>query len=247
MGMWIETVAQGWLVLELTNSAFLLGLSAAGRGAATLLFGALGGVAADMADRRRVMIFVQLVSAATAFAISFLVVTELIQFWHILALGFLNGAANAANQPARQSYIYDLVSREHLSKAVALNSMANHATRIVGPFSSGLLIAFLGIEGCFFLNGVSRLAAALAVVTMPKDSKTIVQSGSVWANLKEGFEYVWGNRLVLSLVGTEVLADTFAFSYRFMLPVFARDVLGVGPIGLGPSILRWARAQWWGP
>ena len=227
-------VVVGWLVLELTDSPFVLGLVAACRGVPLLLFGAFGGLLADRLDRRKLLIAAQMVSSLLMFLMAILIATALIQVWQIIVITLLIALMMAISMPARQAFLYDIVGGTHLLNAIALNRIAMDSTRILGSVLGGGLIVLIGTSGCFYLMGISYIAGGAALF-MIKRAEKLAAGGqsSVWQNLRDGISYIRSNRTVLLLLATEIIIDTFAFSYYSMLPVFARDVLGVGATGLG--------------
>lgn len=233
-GSWMEMVAQGWLIVQLTDSPFLLGLVAGGQGVAQLVVGPFGGVVADLVDRRRLLMLVQGLRATTALAMAVLVATDLVHISHVAALAMASGMVNAFQAPARQTLVYDLIGREHLAQAVAMNMTAGNVMRVMGPAVGGLLVGYVGIAGCYAtIAALWFLGSAGIGLIGVKSMPTPKADRSVWHNLVDGLRYVRGQRRILILLGTEVLADTFAFSHRFLVPFFARDVLGVGAVELG--------------
>ncbi|MBI4496452.1 MAG: MFS transporter [Chloroflexi bacterium] len=233
-GLWMEMVAQGWLIVELTDSPFMLGLVAGSQGLATVVVGAVGGVVADLVERRRLLMLVQGCRALIALVMAVLVGTEVVQIWHVALLALASGAANAVQAPTRHTLVYDLIGREHLAQAVAMNMTASNVMRIMGPAAGGLLVGYFGIAGCYGVVAACWLLGSATIgFIRVKALPTPKADRSVWHNLVEGLRYVRTQRLILLLLGTEVVADTFAFSHRFLVPFFARDILGVGAIGLG--------------
>lgn len=231
---WMEMVVLGWLVLELTNSPFLLGLVMAGRGLAMVLFAAIGGVAADRFNRRLLLIAAQSGAVALALTMTLLTGTGLVQVWQVFIVTFLGGTMMSFSAPTRQAFIYDLVGAENLTNALAINSAAVNTTRIFGPSLGGVLIGLVGVSGSYSLMTLTYLAGVACLIAVQRRERISKASeDSVWNNLREGFSYIFRYRVVLALLGIEVMMDIFAMPYLTLMPVFARDVLGVGAEGLG--------------
>ncbi len=233
VGFWLEIIAQGWLVLQLTDSAFWVGAVAGARGLGILSLGIFGGTIADQVDRRKLIIFVQAIGMVLAITMGVLTATGLVQLWHILALSWVQGASLALIMPSRNALTYDLVGREVLLNAMAANYWGMNITRVVGPSAAGVIVATMGVSGCYFLMGASNAVGIAAISLVPTIKKGPGGSGTFWQNLKAGIAYVLGHNTIRVLLASELLMDAFAFSHMFMLPVFARDVLKVGPLGLG--------------
>lgn len=233
-GTWMQSTAQGWLVLELTDSAFLLGTVTAAGSLPVLLFTLYAGVAADRMDKRRIILAAQAAAAVLALALAVLTDTGRVTVVWILALVFLLGTANAFEIPTRQSFFVELVGQEDLTNAIALNSSAFSATRVVGPALAGALLGTVGIAACFYLNALSYLAviAGLLMIRLPPFRRP-ERTESTLENLREGLAYVRGDRTVRTLVWMVAALSVFGFPYAMLLPVFARDVLQVGAQGLG--------------
>lgn len=234
MGTWMQTTAQGWLVLELTDSEFQLGLVTAVTSLPTLFFGLYAGVVADRWDKRRIILAAQCASLAAALAIAVLTGTGRITYPALLMLVFVLGTASAFEVPTRQSFFAELVGKHDLQNAIALNSSAFNATRIVGPAIAGLLIGAAGIAACFYANAVSYVAviAGLLMMRLPPVRRAPA-SESIREGLREGLAYIRGDRVVRTLVWMIAAMSITVFPYAMLLPVFARDVLDVGAWGLG--------------
>lgn len=233
-GDWMDQIALNWLVLELTNSTLYLGLVNLCRALPVLFLTPLGGVAADRWERRRLLMLTQTSAMLLAFLLGALVTSGRVRLWEIYIIGSLRGAIMSFNMPARQSIISDLVPRRDLANAVALNSATMNLTRILGPSLGGSLIAVLGVDWLFYLNGLSFLAVlwTLYLLREVPTGQGAEPAGS-WENLRDGFLYVRRNRLILFLVFLAVVPMFFGQPYMTMLTVYARDILRVGPTGLG--------------
>ncbi len=234
VGTWTQMVAQGWLVYDLTGSTFYLGLVGFATAVPNLFLSLLGGVLADRFERRRLMIFTQISAMVLAFLLAYLTIAGLVTVWHIVAVAFLAGIVNALNTPIRQTIISDLVPREDLLNAVALNSAQFQTSRTLGPAIAGLIVAAVGPGWCFLINGLSYLAVIAALVAMKLPP--LVARGpkaSMVANLVEGVRYVRNDPVILSLVLLATVPSFFGMPYNQLMPAFASSVLHVGPDGLG--------------
>ena len=233
VGSWMQSVAQGWLLFDLTNSPLTLGLFSLLRTAMLLCFFVVGGLIADRWDRRLVMIWIQVVSLATALALAVLTSLGAVQVWHIFTLGALTSTAWAFEQPVRHSLIPQLVSREDLVNALALNAVTWHGAGLIGPSLVGFLVGWIGIGGCFYLNVISYAAVLLALVWMRIPGHSRRETMGMTESLVDGLLYIRGQGLILTLLIGSSLFSIFGRSYITLLPVVAKDVLQVGPSGLG--------------
>jgi MFS family permease len=234
IGTWMQNVAQGWLVLELTNSPFYVGLVAGLGSLGVLLFSIFGGVVADRTNKHRLVILTQSLSMLPAFALAALVWTRTVAVWQVAALATFLGVVNAFDIPARQSFIVELVGKEDLMSAIALNSAAFNAARVVGPAVAGAVIGILGVGVCFFLNGVSYLAVIAGLLAMRLAPWTpSPRTETAWAGLREAVAFIRGDRRLSTVVVLTAVLSIFGFPYLVMMPVFARDVLHRGATGYG--------------
>ncbi|HEX2204126.1 MAG TPA: MFS transporter [Longimicrobium sp.] len=236
-GTWMQSTAQGWLVLELTGSSLLLGVVTSVSTLPTLLFTLYAGAVADRADKRRILLRAQMAAAALSLTLAVLTDTGRITYPVLLVLVFLLGTAGAFEVPTRQSFFVDLVGKRDLPNAIALNSSAFNGTRIVGPAVAGWLIGTAGIAACFYANAVSYVAviAGLTMIRLPPFQRP-ERGASTLENIREGLAYIRGDRLVRTLVGLIAAMSILALPYAMLLPVFARDVLRVGAPGLGSML-----------
>ncbi len=235
IGAFMQGTAQGWLVLELTNSPAALGVVSGLQILPVLLLSPMAGVAADRFDRRRLLASTQLTSAALALVLAILVTTGLVQFWQVAVLAFLMGTANAMQNPTYQAIVPSLVEREAIGSAVALNSAQFNLSRILGPALAGAAIAAGGLGIAFWANAFALLAVATIFwrLRVPASASSRTQAASLWANLMDGVRYVRSRRIVATLVLLAGVPALFLLNYLMLLPVFARDVLGIGATGLG--------------
>lgn len=234
IGTWMQSVAQGWLVLQLTNSSFYLGLVSALGSLPVLLFSLFGGALADQVPKKKLLIITQTLLSLEAFALGSLVLLGIVQTWHVILLSFFMGIMNAVDMPTRQSFIVEMVGKDDLMNAIGLNSTSFNAARIVGPVIAGLLISAVGVGGCFILNGVSYFAtlAALLFMHLPTERTKRIEI-PVLSSIKDGLRYAWQDRTVFALLSVVAITSIFAFNYLPLMPVFARDVLSSGAFGLG--------------
>ena len=233
-GDFMQNVAQSWLVWHLTRSAFLLGVVGFFDSIPRLLLGAVGGAIADRFDRRRLLILTQFLGMVQAFVYWFAVYFDFIVYWHILVLACVLGMVNTLNQTARQSLVNNLVPREDLSNAIALHASVFNLSRVVGPSVGGLVIATVGIAGCLFLNALSFLALILTLVMMdlPAWDGASLRVG-LWNEIKEGYRYLRSNSQMFAIVMLSYVVATIGAPYTTFVPVFATNVLRVGPLGFG--------------
>jgi MFS family permease len=226
MGTWMQSTAQGYLVYQLTSSTAYLGLVAFVGGVATWLFTLFGGVVADRISRRNLMVITQTTMLVLAFILGGLTFANIVRPWHVLILAFLLGVANAFDAPARVSFVMEMVPREDMTNAIALNSTMFNIATVVGPSVAGLTYAAFGPAWCFILNGLSFVAVIVALLLM--HIKLEVQASprpNALAEIGEGLHYVFTNRLVLSLNASVGLVAMFGFGLLSLLPAWAKDVL----------------------
>lgn len=234
IGTWIQTVAQSWLVFQLTNSAFLLGVVGFLSFIPVFALSLFGGVVADRMNKKNILIFTQSAFMTLAFILAILTGGKLVQVWQIMFIAVLNGIVMAFDMPARQALVAQLVRREYLLNAIALNSAAFNSSRIIGPALAGIFVATIGMAGCFYINGLSFLAVifALLIIRIKPVFKTN-KNNSMVVDLKEGLRSIRDNRITLVLVSMVGAISLFGISYNILMPIFARDILNVGIKGLG--------------
>ena len=229
VGTWMQTIAQNWLVYQLTGSAWDLGLLNFVGAIPLVPLTLHAGAIADRFSKRRIIFLTQASMMALAFVLAILCATGLVRLWHVLALAFLLGAVQAIDIPARQAFVIELVGREDLANAIALNSGTFHGARVIGPAVAGILVATLGVSGAFFLNGVSFLAVLGALFMMDatriQRAETDDKSGT---DLWGGARYIAGNRTPSAIVLLISLTAFLAVPYYVLVPIFAKEVLGGG-------------------
>ena len=234
IGTWMQTVGQGWLVLSLTNSPFKLGLVSMAGSLPVLLFTLWGGVVADRVNKRKLIITTQTCAMLLAFTLAILVTLKVIQVWHIVMLAFFLGTVNSFDTPTRQAFVVEMVGKEDLTNAIGLNSAMFNTARMAGPAIAGLLIAALGVAGCFWLNGVSFIAVIIGLAFIQNTFKAERrEGGSPLKNLLEGLRYLWSNKVVLALIANVAVSSIFGMPYMMLMPVFAKQVLHGGPSTYG--------------
>jgi MFS family permease len=226
VGTWMQSTAQGYLIYQLTGSTTYLGLVGFVGGAPTLLFTLFGGVIADRLPRRKLLVITQSCMLILAFILAVLTFTNLVRPWHILVLAFLLGVANAFDAPARTSFILELVSRQDMTNAIALNSTMFNIATVVGPSVAGLTYAAFGPGWCFTLNGISFIAVIIALLLMhiKLEPKPVHQTRAL-AELGEGIRYVLKNRMIVSLIASVGIASIFGIGMMNLIPAWAKDVL----------------------
>lgn len=234
IGTWMQSVALGWLVLELTGSPFAVGLNSALRSLGVLVFTLYAGVVADRVDKRRLITLTQALQMVEALALAGLVWTHVVAVWQVMALAAFVGVVNAFDIPTRQSFLVEMVGKEDLMNAIALNSSMFNAARVIGPAIGGALIGLLGVGMCFFLNGVSYLAVigSLLAMRLPSFQRRPAEA-SAWSGFREVLAFLRSDRRVETLVVLTAILSVFGFPFLVMMPVFARDVLHVGAAGYG--------------
>jgi len=257
LGGWMEEVARGWLVFQLTDSAFQLGLVAFLRGISTLVFSPAAGVVVDRLDRRRIAAFSQAVPGTVALLVGLLVSAGWVQMWHLYVMAVVVGASVAVNVPARQVLVYDVVGSEHLPSAIALNSVTGNVSRIVAPSLGGIIIRVAGTAVAFYGQAAFYgLAVAATLMLRPLTHVEPVRV-PVLAGIREGFDYIRRDERLSRLVIMNVIANVLIYPYVTMMPVFAKDLLHGGSAGYGllltgvgvgaiPGGLTAASMQGWG-
>ncbi len=235
IGTWMQNLAQGWLVLTLTNSPFLLGLVTAVQFTPMLLFSLFAGVAADRLPKRKLLLVTQSGSALTALTLGLLVLAGRIRYWHVLALAAILGTINAFDSPTRQSFIIELVGKRDLMNAIVLNSTAFNGARIVGPAVAGFAIDHLGMAPCFLINAASFLAVICGLLSLRVDdtSKDTEAEEMVFSKIKDGLIYIRQTPLILRVLSLMVVMSIFAMNFNVLIPVLARDTLGLQAKGYG--------------
>jgi MFS family permease len=234
IGTWIQNVAQSWLAYILTGSPFYLGLISFASAVPILLVSLWAGIVADRVPKRNLLLLTQSTMMVLALVLAALAFPGWVQPWHIVVLSCLLGLANTFDALARQAFVIELVRREDLMNAIALNSALFNSARIIGPSLAGIVLGAFGLAWCFLLNGISFLAVIFGLTRMRvSDHPGPAVEHSPLTQLREGFQYVWRHRTVRTLIFMVSVSNLFASGYSVLLPAFARDVLGGSEITLG--------------
>jgi MFS family permease len=234
IGTWMQSVAQAWLVYRLTGSSLLLGAVGFASQFPVFVVAPLGGIVADRKDRQRVVIATQVASMLLAFILAALALSGRVQVWHIFVLAVLLGVVNAFDIPGRQAFLVDMVGKEDLMNAIALNSSMFNGARIIGPAIAGILVAKIGEGWCFFANAVSYIAVIIGLLMMRVHARTLsTAEGSPLSHMLQGFRWVWRTGPIRSLLLLLGLVSLVAMPYTVLMPVFADKVLHGGARGLG--------------
>lgn len=233
VGSWMQITAQGWLVLELTDSPFYLGLVGLVRAIPALSFTLIGGVIADRFDRRKILMVTQMSAAIVALTLGVLDLTGLVTVWMVLALAFVAALIMSVDNPTRQALVPDLVGRENIASAIGLNSAAWNGASIIGPSIAGALVAVASTGGAFMLNGLSFLIVFLTVATMKPLAQRPRGRQTVLENLTSGLRFILLDRKIWGIMLIMAIPTFFGRPIIQLMPSFARDVVDAGPSGLG--------------
>ena len=231
---WMHTVAQSWLVLQLTDSPLRLGLIGTLQFAPILLFSIVTGAIADRLPKRRLLVATNLTLATLALGMAALVASGQVRYWHVAVVAVLAGLAQTVDAPARQSLMAELVGKADLVNAVALNSAAFNAARIVGPAVGGVLIARFGVVPAFVINAAGLLVVAAALATLPGRSAAPARRGTTMAQeIAEGVRYALRTPVIRLVLGLLFCVSITVFNFTVYVPLLARNVLGLGAEGFG--------------
>ncbi len=234
IGTWMQSVAQSWLIYRLTHSSALLGLVVFAGQIPVLLLATIGGAVADRHSRHRIVIATQTASMVLAFILAGLTLSGLVEVWQIFVLSISLGVVNAFDIPARQSFIVEMVGRDYLTNAIALNSSVFNGARIVGPAIAGILVAAIGEGWCFFVNGASYIAVIAGLLMMDiRPVKRVRPTGSALAHIAEGFHFVWKSRPIRALMLLLGVTSLTGMPFTVLMPIFADQILHGGARGLG--------------
>lgn len=234
IGSWMQSVGQSWLVLELTNSPFKLGLVGTLQFLPVLLFSLPAGAIIDRLPKRRLVIATQTALMVLALVLSALVWTDVIQYWHILTLATLLGIVNTLDMPARQSFLVEMCGKDDLSNGIALNSAVFNGARIVGPAVAGALIGKFGVALAFFLNGISFLAVIAALFFVRAQGLPQARRDtSIRQQIGEGLRYAARTPLIVLVLSTLLVTSLFVMNWNVLVPLLAREVLHLEAEGYG--------------
>ena len=234
IGSWMQSIAESWLVYRLTGSALLLGATGFASQIPVFLVAPLGGIVADRFNRQRIVIGTQISSMILALILALLTLTGVIRVWHVFVLAALLGVVNAFDIPARQSFLVDMVGKEDLMNAIALNSTMFNGARVIGPAIAGILVARIGEGWCFLVNGLSYIAVIAGLLMMRVDRPTsLAKHGPALAHLIEGYRFARHTAPIRSILLLLGLVSLVAMPYTVLMPVFADQILHGGARGLG--------------
>ncbi len=233
IGTWMQNVAQSWLVYRLTGSALLLGSVGFAGQIPVFLLAPLGGITADRRNRHRVVITTQTASMLLAFILAALTLSHRVQVWHVFLLAALLGVVNAFDIPGRQSFLVEMVGKDDLMNAIALNSSMFNGARVIGPAIAGILVAKIGEGWCFFANGVSYIAVIIGLLLMRVQSQARVSTASPLDHMMEGFRFVNRTGPIRALLLLLGLVSLVGMPYVVLMPIFADQILHGGARGLG--------------
>ncbi|MGB9694813.1 MAG: MFS transporter [Caldisericaceae bacterium] len=231
IGTWVQNIGQGWLVLSLTNSPFLLGLLTAVQFVPMMLFSLHAGVFVDRYSKRKILLVTQSSLAILAALLGLLAGLHIVQYWHVMILALVSGIVNSIDMTARQTFYVDLVGKEDLMNAISLGSSTFNLARIIGPAIAGILIAKLGYATGFYLNALSFVPVIAAIYIMHTDSKTSnakYKSDNINKEILEGIRYVKNSPIIIISLSLLAVVNIFALNFNVLVPVFVKDVLKMG-------------------
>jgi MFS family permease len=233
LGQWMQSTALGWLALDISNRSSFVGLVAFASGIPFLFVSIPGGLLLDRFDRRNVLIVCQAIAAVCAVLLAVDVITGAVRAWHLLVFAFLNGSLQAIVSPAQQTIVPSLVSRERLTNGIALMSMAQNMTRVVGPSIAGAIIGVAGTGAAFLCQSIALVFALLVLLTTRFPDMAIRRAGASLDAVFDGARLTWRRRDLRAIIALISITILLVFPYISFLSVFARDVLDIGPEGLG--------------
>jgi MFS family permease len=234
IGTWMQTIAQAWLVYRITGSSLLLGVVGFAGQIPIFILSPLGGLAADRWNRQKIVIGTQVASMLLAFVLAALTLLHIVKTWEIITLAALLGAVNAFDIPGRQSFLIEMVSRDDLMNAIALNSSMFNGARVIGPAIAGILVSRIGEGWCFFANGASYIAVIAGLLMMKLPAYRPVPAGtSPFEHIAEGFRYIQRTAPILALITLIGIVSLVAVPYSVLMPIFADQILHRGAHGLG--------------
>ncbi|MDQ6859536.1 MAG: MFS transporter [Verrucomicrobiota bacterium] len=234
-GTWMQVMAQGWVMSSLTNRGFYLGLAAAAAGVPTILLAMKGGEAADRYDKRKILIWTQIVQTILAVILGLLVFTGRIQIWHVIVLALCLGTCIAFEMPAINALVPELVTKDQIATAIALDRSVFHGSRLVGPSVAGVIVGWWGAASAFFSNAFTFFALIIALASLPpRTLGTAEEEEQRKSGFKEGLIYVRNDRTILSMIVLIGLSTIFVFPFlSVMLPLYVRNILQLGPTPMG--------------
>lgn len=232
IGSWMQTTTQGWLVLQIAkdNPSFLLGVINALQFLPILLFSLFSGVIIDRFSKKKLLIFTQTSLMFFALVQGILVWTGTVRFWHLAIIAFMVGSINSIDMPTRQSFVIELVGKNHLMNAVALNSSIFNAARVLGPSVAGVILAYVSIQSCYFINAISFIPVIIGIISIKHDCKIKkeLKQEDIFKNIKEGLFYIKKEKILVRTFILITILGVFAFNYNILIPVFAVKILEMG-------------------
>jgi MFS family permease len=226
-GTWMQTVAQAWLVLKITGSGTALGFVVALQFLPVLVLGPWGGVLADRMPKRRLLLMTQVAFGLLALLLGILTATDVVTLWMVYAVALCFGCVTALDNPARQTFVLEMVGREHLANAVTLNTVNINMARVIGPALAGLIIAVIGIAPCFLLNAASYVAVIIALLMMNKSElRPAPAQPRAKGQLRDGFRYVWSSPKLRTPLVMMAVVGTLAYEFQVILPLVAKYTFG---------------------
>lgn len=234
-GTWMQNIAQPWLAYKLTDSPFLLSLVSAMQFLPVLLFSLFAGVLIDRIPKKKILLFTQSASLLTALVIALLIWTKQIQYWHLLVSATVLGLINTLDMPTRQSFLIELVDKENLMNAIALNSAVFNLSRTIGPALAGIVMKYWGLAACFFINAVSFGAVLISLffIRPMKIERPEKKEVKIFKNIGEGLKYIYSDKLLYVTILIMAVVGTFAMNFNVLVPVFSIQVLNQSETGYG--------------
>jgi MFS family permease len=234
IGTWMQIIAQGWVVYQLGHSELTLGLVAFASAIPVLVISPWGGVIVDRVSRRTLLMLTQSSAMILAFVLAALTFSNVVKEWHVIVLAALLGVVTAFDAPARQAFVPEMVGKQDMPNAIALNSMMFNSARVIGPAMAGLALAAIGAAWCFTINGISFLAVLIGLwlMKLPPHQKP-QQTTSPWTQLVSGVKYAADNREIRALILLSLVFSIFGISYATILPAFVENTLHLGAAAYG--------------
>jgi MFS family permease len=235
IGTWMQNIAQPWLAYSITKSAFLLSLIGTLQFTPILLFSLFAGVIIDQFPKKRILLLTQSASCVITLVLAYLVLSNHIEYWHILIMATLLGLVNTLDMPTRQSYAIELVGKDDLMNAIALNSMSFNVARVIGPAVAGLIMGYFGIGLCFLINAFSYLAVVISLLFI--DAKPVIKakrsSGRIGLEIRAGLKYIKNAPPLLGTLLIVAVVGIFVPNFSVLVPVFAKEILHLDEKGFG--------------
>lgn len=235
IGTWMQNIAQPWLAYTLTKSAFLLSLIGTLQFTPVLIFSLFAGTLIDKLSKKRILLFTQSASLVITFILAMLVWSGKIQYWHILVASTALGIVNTFDMPARQTFVIELVGKEYLMNAIALNSMVFNVARIIGPALAGIVMGYAGVASCFFINAVSFAAVLISLFFIKPNPilRKTKDNSKMLTEITDGLKYIYHKHILLYTILALAIVGTFAPNFNVLVPVFAKEILKQNETGFG--------------